>query len=103
MGDSAPNDALLLGQLPPAGGDSPKSAADGHLSRASRVRRDEGRIAVGAIAVALPDCVAAFPRPGIRHFHINYPTFTITENAYQKGRHLSILKSQPEIAARANS
>src|ERR1035438_7321947 len=51
-GDSAPNDALLLGQLPPAGGDSPKIAADGPLSRAARVRRDEGLIAVGAIAVA---------------------------------------------------
>src|ERR1035441_3618669 len=102
-GDSTPNDALLLGQLPPAGGDSAEMAADGHLSRAARVRRDEGRIAIGAIAVALPNYAAAFPRPGIGHFHINYPTFTITDNAYQKGRCLSILKSQPEIAARANS
>ena len=98
-GDSAPNLALLLGQLPPTGGDSAEIAADDHLSRAAGVQRDEGRIAVGAIAVALPNCAAAFPRPGIGHFHINYPTFTITENAYQKSRHLSILESQPEIAA----
>src|ERR1035441_9029026 len=98
-GDSAPNLALLLGQLPPAGGDSTEIAADGHLSRGTRVERHEGLIAAGAIAVALPNGVAAFPRPGIGHFHINYPTCTITENAYQKGRYLSILKSQLEIAA----
>ena len=36
-GDSAPDLALLLGQLPPAGGDSPKIVADGPLSRAARV------------------------------------------------------------------
>jgi hypothetical protein len=51
----------------------------------------------------LPNCIAAFPRLRIGHFHINYPTFTITGNAYQKCRHLSIQKSQPEIAARATS
>src|ERR1035441_1585989 len=44
-GDLAPNLALLLGQLPPAGGDSAESAADGHLSRRARVQRDEGCIA----------------------------------------------------------
>src|ERR1035441_8231519 len=97
-GDSAPNLALLLGQLPPAGGDSPKIAADGHLSRGTRVARDEGRIAIGAIAVALPNCISAFPRPDIGHFHINYATFTIKEIAYQKCRHLSSLESQPGIS-----
>src|ERR1017187_840276 len=94
-GDSAPNDALLLGQLPPTGGDSAESAAHGPLSRAARVERDEGLIAVGAIAVALPNYASAFPGPGIGHFHINYATSTITENVYQKGRHLSSLESQP--------
>src|ERR1035437_3298670 len=91
MGDSAPNDALLLGQLPPPGGDSAESAADGHLSRGTGVGRDEGGIAVGAIAAALPNCVSAFPRLRIGHFHINYQTSVTTGNAYQKGRHLSSL------------
>src|ERR1019366_2620209 len=94
-GNSAPNDALLLGQLPPAGGNSAEIVADGHLSRGTRVGRHERLIAVGAIAVALPDCVPAFPRLRVGHFHINYATCTITGNAYQKGRHLSSLESQP--------
>ena len=61
-GDSAPNDALLLGQLPPPGGDSPKIAADSDLSRGAWIERDKGIVAILAIAVALPDSAPTLSR-----------------------------------------
>jgi hypothetical protein len=69
-GDLAPNDALLLGQLPPPGGDRAESPAHRDLSRRARIKRDEGGITVLAIAITLPDCVPAFARlRDIKDFH----------------------------------
>jgi hypothetical protein len=69
-GDSAPNDALRLGQRAPPGGDSGEIGADSNLSRATRIKRHEGRVTVLAIAIALPNSVPAFSRPRyIKDFH----------------------------------
>ena len=53
-GDLAPNLALLLGQLPPAGGDCAESPTDSDLSCGAGVVRDKSGITVLAIPVALP-------------------------------------------------
>src|ERR1019366_2778235 len=55
LGDCLPHVALLLVQLPPSGGDSAESPADSDLSGGARIKWDEGRIAVLAIPVALPN------------------------------------------------
>ena len=59
-GDCVPYVALLLGQLPPTGGDRTEIAADSDLSGAAGIKRDEGGVGVLAIPVALPNCVPAF-------------------------------------------
>lgn len=69
-GDLAPNEALLLGQLPPPGRDSAEIAADSDLCRRVRIKGDESRIAVLAVAVALPNSVPAFARlRDVEDFH----------------------------------
>ena len=69
-GDGAPKEALLLGQLPPPGGDRAESPADSDLSGCAGVKRDENRIAVLAVAIALPDSVPAFARlRNVEDFH----------------------------------
>jgi len=69
-GDLAPKDALLLGQLPPPGGDRAESLTDSDLSGGARIIRDKGRIAVLAVAIALPDSVPAFARlRNVEDFH----------------------------------
>ena len=61
-GDLAPNDALLLGQLPPSGGDRAESPSDSDLRGAAGIKRDERRVTVLAIAIALPNCTTALAR-----------------------------------------
>jgi hypothetical protein len=60
LGDFTPDDALLLGQLPPTGGDGAEIAADRELSGGAGVKGNKRRVAVLAIAVALPNHVPAF-------------------------------------------
>lgn len=70
LGNLAPNDALVLGQFPPPGGDHAESPADSDLSGRAGVKRDESNIAVLAIAIALPDSVPAFARlRNVEDFH----------------------------------
>ena len=59
-GDGAPNEALPLGQLPPSGGDRAEHPAYSDLSWRSGIKRDESRVAVLAVAIALPNRVPAF-------------------------------------------
>ena len=59
-GDGNPYVALLLGERAPTFGDRAEIAADSDLSRGARVKRDKGRIADLAVAIALPDCLSAF-------------------------------------------
>jgi hypothetical protein len=61
LGDGAPNDPLILSKRPPAFGDRAERPADSDLGRGAGIVRDEGRVTVLAIAVALPDSVPAFP------------------------------------------
>jgi hypothetical protein len=68
-GDGDPYVTLLLGERAPTGGDSAEVAADRDLSRGAGVERDKGGVADLAISSALPDCVSAFTRFGIGHFH----------------------------------
>ena len=69
-GDLAPNNALLLGERAPAGGDRAKSPADRDLGRGAGIGRDEGRIAILAIPVALPNRTTALARlRNLEDFH----------------------------------
>jgi len=68
-GDGNPYVALLLGERAPAGRDGAEIPADRDLGRGARVKRDEGRIADLAIAVALPDQSSTSARFGVGHFH----------------------------------
>ena len=61
LGDGAPNDALILRQLPPPFGDRAESPPDRDLGRGAGIKRDKGRVTVLAIPVGLPDRVPAFP------------------------------------------
>ena len=61
LGDGAPNDALILRQLPPPFGDRAERPPDRDLGRGAGIVRDKGRVTVLAIAVPLPDRVPAFP------------------------------------------
>jgi hypothetical protein len=61
LGDGAPNDPLILSKRPPAFGDRAESPPDSDLGRGAGIIRDKGRVTVLAIAIALPDGVAAFP------------------------------------------
>ena len=56
-GHRAPNDALLLGEGAPTGGDGAENPADRDLGGGAGVERDEGRVGVLAVAIALPDPV----------------------------------------------
>ena len=81
-----------------SGRQPPSSAIESHL-RFAESFRVHGPISTSeSAAVSTPPPRNNSLRYSIGHFHINYPTFTITENACQKGRQLSILKSQLEIA-----
>jgi len=68
-GDGDPGEALRFGEGTPAFGNGAEDAADGLLGRGAGVGRDEGGIADLAIAVALPDHVAAFARLGAGPLH----------------------------------
>ena len=68
-GDSDPYVTLLLGERAPTGGDGSEVAADSDLSRGAGVERDNGGVADLAVPSALPDCVCAFARFGVGHFH----------------------------------
>ena len=62
-GDGDPNIALLLGEVAPTFGDRAESASDSGLGGDARVEGDEGdegRVAVLAVAITLPDHVPAF-------------------------------------------
>ena len=61
LGDGAPNNPLVLSKLTPALGDRAESPTDSDLGRGAGIKRDKKRVAVLAIAVALPDHVPAFP------------------------------------------
>jgi hypothetical protein len=61
-GDLAPNNALLLGQLPPAGGDSAESPANSDLSGGARIVRGKSGVAVLAKPIALPNRTTALAR-----------------------------------------
>jgi hypothetical protein len=61
LGDSAPNDPLILSKLPPPFGDRAESPTDSDLCRGAGIKWNKGRVTVLAIAVALPDHVPAFP------------------------------------------
>ena len=69
LGDGDPDEALGLGEGAPTFGDGAEVGADGALGGATGVERDEGGVADWAVAVALPDEVAAFSRFGVRQFH----------------------------------
>jgi hypothetical protein len=64
-----PRVALRLGEGAPALGDGGEEVADGLLGRCSWVKGDEGGVADLAVAVALPDEVAAFAGFGVGRFH----------------------------------
>ena len=68
-GDGDPYVTLLLGEGAPTGRDGAEVAADRDLSWGAWVERDKGGIANLAVASALPDCVPAFTRFGVGHFH----------------------------------
>jgi hypothetical protein len=68
-GDGDPYVALFLGERAPTGRDGAEVAADRDLSWGAWVERDKGGIANLAVASALPDCVSAFTRFGVGHFH----------------------------------
>jgi hypothetical protein len=61
LGDGAPNDALILRQLPPPFGDRAESPTDSDLGRGAGIKRNKGRITVLAIPVGLPDSAPPFP------------------------------------------
>ena len=68
-GDGDPYNALLLGKRAPTGGDGAESPADRDLGGGAGVERDKGGVADLAVPSALPDCVSAFTRFGVGHFH----------------------------------
>src|ERR1017187_9525404 len=68
-GDGDPYVALFLGEGAPTGRDGAKVAADRDLRGRAGIKRDKGGVADLAVPSALPDCVSAFTRFGVGHFH----------------------------------
>jgi hypothetical protein len=62
LGSGVPQVALFLGEGAPAGGDGAEMTADGDLRVGAGIEGDKGGVGILAVAIALPDPIAAFTR-----------------------------------------